>query len=287
MHVDPHSHFSRAFSDRSAGIHELRIAADKSLAYARVSQLNAKTLGRHADRARRTLSRMARHAPRTGAGVGIRSARQCVDEVRKVPFKGVFGNPGFGFRELTLDVLNELPYIEAVWFWDVALRNVDALYSLTQLSHFGVHPKRPAIDFSRLRNLNQLVWFHKPSDSGVRSLLALESLHVWHYRDKTKNLANLTLPSNLVELDINWANVETLDGLPMLPKLRRLEVHRCRNLRSFGDIAARFPLLEHLVVAACGRVEDGEGDRVARQLPNLKHAYVKDGLVISGTSRPR
>jgi hypothetical protein len=225
------------------------------------------------------------HAP----GLGLESAQlvQCVDEARNVPFKGVFGNPGFGFRELTLDVLNELHHVEAVWFWDVALRNVDALYSLTQLSHFGVHPKRPAIDFSRLRSLKQLVWFHKPSDSGVRSLPALKSLHLWHYRDKTKNLANLTLPPNLVELEINWANVETLDGLPMLPKLRRLEVHRCRNLRSLGDIAARFPLLEHLVVAACGKVQDGEGDRVARQLPNLKHAYVRDGFLISTTSASR
>lgn len=218
-----------------------------------------------------------RHAP----GIGLESDQlaACVEEARTVPFKGVFGNAGFGFREPTLDVLSALPHVEAVWFWDVELRNVDALYSLTGLSHFGVHPKRPAIDFARLQNLKQLIWIHKHSDTGVPSLLALESLHIWHYRGKANGLQTLDLPANLVELEINWANLETLDVLPSLPRLRRLEVHRCRNLRSLGDIAARFPLLEHLVVAACGRVQDGEGDRVAQQLRQLKHAYVKDRVV--------
>ena len=39
------SYFSRAFSECSAGIHELRVAADESLAYAQASQLNAKDVG--------------------------------------------------------------------------------------------------------------------------------------------------------------------------------------------------------------------------------------------------
>jgi hypothetical protein len=221
-------------------------------------------------------------------GLGLESDQlvECVEEARIVPFKGLFGNPAFGFREPTLNVLNALPEVEAVWFWDVELRNVDALYSLRGLSHFGVHPKRPALDFARLQALKQLVWFYKPADTGVQSLLALESLHIWHYREKTKSLSDLALPPNLVELEINWASVETLDGLPTLPRLRRLEVHRCRNLRSLGNIALRFPLLEHLVVAACGKVEDGEGARVARQLPRLKHAYVKDRVVTTEAPRP-
>jgi len=209
----------------------------------------------------------------------------CADEARRVPFKGVFGNPAFGFHEVTLDVLNELPLTEGVWFWDVELRNVEALYSLTRLRNFGVHPKRPAIDFARLPTLKQLVWFHKPSDTGVASLLALETLHSWRYRHKTKTFAGLVLPENLLELNINWANVETLDGLPRLPQLRRLELHRCRNLRSLSELGALFPRLEHLVVAACGKVQQGEGERVARQLPRLKHAYVKDSIVPVSASR--
>jgi hypothetical protein len=65
-----------------------------------------------------------------------------------------------------------------------------------------------------------------------------------------------------------------------LPNLRRLEIHRCRNLESLGDLGAKFPCLEHLVVAACGRVMPGEGERVVHDLPAIVHAYVRDAKVV-------
>jgi len=219
-------------------------------------------------------------------GLGLESSQlaECIEEIRKVPFKGVFGHPSFGFHDVTLDALQAVPQTEAVWFWDVELRNIDALYSLTRLVYFGVHPKRPGIDFSRLPGLKRMVWFHKSSDSGVRSLHALESLHSWRYRDKSKTLTGLELPEDLRELEIYWTNVETLEGLPRLPRLRRLEVHRSRNLRSLGNLGFVCPQLEHLVIDTCGKVEDGEGARVARELAHLKHAYVKDRLVVKASS---
>jgi hypothetical protein len=214
-------------------------------------------------------------------GLGLESSQleDCVQEVIRLQIAGVFGNPAFGFREPTLDILARVPHVRAVWFWDIELQNVDGLYALDGLLDFGVHPKRPPIDFSRLPKLKRVVWEYKPRDTGVRDLKALESLHSWRYRDASKTFRNLALPPNLTELEINWSNVETLDGLPSLPLLRRLEIHRCRNLRSLGPLDELFPQLEHLVVAACGRVEDGEGSRVVRKLPSLRHAYVKDRLL--------
>lgn len=219
-------------------------------------------------------------------GLGLESSHlaECLAEIRRVPFRGVFGHPMFGFRETTLEALEGLPEIEAVWFWDVELSDVDTLYSLTRLSYFGVHPKRPAIDFARLPTLKRMVWMYKPSDGGIRSLSSLESLHSWRYRDKTKTVARLQVPENVVELEIYWANIETLDGLPPLPRLRRLEVHRCRNLRSLGSLGSVCPGLEHLVIDTCGKVPDEEGARVASELPNLRHAFVKDRFVVRASS---
>ena len=220
-------------------------------------------------------------------GLGLESSQldACVQEITRCHLTGVFGNPSFGFRESDLHVLTRLPHLEAVWFWDVELKNVDGLYALKGLQYFGVHPKRPAVDFSRLPTLKRLVWEYKRQDTGVGGLAALESLHSWRYRDPTKTFCNLSLPPNLVELEINWSNVETLGDRPRLPLLRRLEVHRCRNLRSLGPLDEIFPELEHLVVAASGKVEDGEGERVVRQLPNLRHAFVKDRLLVTSPAR--
>ncbi|HVY31550.1 MAG TPA: hypothetical protein VHB79_33585 [Polyangiaceae bacterium] len=220
-------------------------------------------------------------------GLGLESSRldECVEQINREQITGVFGSPAFNFYESDLDVLARIPHVEAVWFWDVELKKIDGLYALSALTKFGVHPKRPAVDFSRLPKLKQLVWHHKRQDHGVHDLLALESLHSWRYRDATKTFHNLALPPNLVRLEINWSNCETLDGLPTLPRLRRLEIHRCRNLRSLGRLPDLFPELEYLLIAACGRVENDEGPRVVRQLPNLWHAYVKDRLLITRTAR--
>jgi hypothetical protein len=204
----------------------------------------------------------------------------CVARVRAKRIKGVLGHPSYGFVGQDLDFLTEVPWLEAVWFWDISLKNIDGLYALEDLRHFGVHPKRPPIDFSRFPKLRRAIVEPKARDRGLGSLSHLELLHIWHYRPTTKDFSGLEFPGSLAELQINWANASTLDSLPALPNLRRLEIHRCRNLESLGDLGAKFPCLEHLVVAACGRVMPGEGERVVHDLPAIVHAYVRDAKVV-------
>ena len=76
------------------------------------------------------------------------------------------------------------------------------------------------------------------------------------------------------------ANARTLDGLPNLPKLTRLEVGRCRNLESLGSLAEVCPNLETLLVSASGRIRIDEAKRVASRLPHLLHLVAADKLLI-------
>ena len=216
------------------------------------------------------------------ASLGIESSclSLCIEEARAHPYKAVFGSRGFGFSEKSLDSLLTLPKLEAVWFWDIALENIDALYQLHELQSFGVHPKRPAIDFSRLPSLKQITWFHKPTDVGLRSLTSLNKLFVWHYLPKSKSFADLLVPDGLNELQINWANPRTLDGLQSVPTLRRLEIHRCRNLESLALLPQLFPNLTYLVVATCGRVDPKEAELATKRLPHLAHASINSKKVV-------
>jgi hypothetical protein len=213
-------------------------------------------------------------------GIDTFRLNECVAKATAQRMKGVFGHPSYGFKGQDLGFLRELPWIEAVWFWDVDIKDIDALYAVQELQFFGVHPKRPAIDFSSFVKLRKAVIHPRPCDHGMRSLKQLELLHVWHYRPKRKDFSQLEFPESLRELQVNWANASSLESLPALPELRRFEVHRCRNLRYLGDLGAKFPRLEHLVVAACGRVDPGEGERVVRTLSHLKHAYVRDAKLV-------
>ena len=219
--------------------------------------------------------------PAEGVSIGIESTRldSCIKEVLKRAAVGVFGAPHFGFTGSNLDFLGRLRHLERVWFWDVDLQDVDGLYELERLSRFGVHPKRPPIDFGRLDRLEEVVWHYSAKDSGLASLASMRMLHLWHYNPKQRTFDDLRLPGSLTELQINWANPTTLEGLPLLPNVKRLEIHRCRNLESIEELPRIAPNVEHLVVAACGRVSDGA--EVVRHLPRLRHAYVRDQVLVS------
>ena len=213
--------------------------------------------------------------------LGLESAKlsACIREAKSRPYKAVFGCPSFGFTESSLDALAELPMLESVWFWDVSLKDVEGIYQLPMLKSFGVHPKRPAIDFSRLRALQQVVWHYKPADAGISSL-KLKRLHIWHCSLESEDFTDLQLPDSLEELQINWANPSKLDGLRELPNLRSLEIHRCRNLDNLAVLPKLFPRLEHLVVAACGKVSVPDAGWLKERLPLLRHAYVKDRKLV-------
>src|SRR5215471_11666180 len=82
---------------------------------------------------------------------------QCVARIKAQQIKGILGNSSYGFVGHDFDFVEELPWIEAVWFWDVNMKNIEGLYSLRRLQYFGVHPKRPPIDFGRFPELRKAI----------------------------------------------------------------------------------------------------------------------------------
>lgn len=216
------------------------------------------------------------------SSLGIETSRagECIQRIAEKRIRGVFGNPSFGFNGNDLDFLHQIPWIESIWFWDIALNNIDGVYALENLRHFGVSPKRPAIDFSRFPRLLEAVVEPKTKDCGLDALRELALLHIWHYRPKDASFSALRLPESLTELQINWANAASLETLPALPNLRRLEVHRCRNLAILGVLYEKFPMLEHVVIDACGRVTHEEGRRAIQGSDKLTHAYIAGMLLV-------
>lgn len=217
------------------------------------------------------------HDSGLGTRLGIESSklRDCIEYAKSMDIRGVFGAPCFGFHESNLDFLAEMPWVEDVWFWDINLKDIGGLYQLKGLRYLGVESKRPPIDFSRLKRLQAVVVTPQNKDHGLERLAGLETLHVWHFRPKEKTFSTLQLPSSLKELQINWASPESLEELQALEHLKTLELHRCRNLKTIGSLARKYPLLERLIIDSCGKVEVGEVAEAIKPLANLAHAYVQ------------
>lgn len=208
---------------------------------------------------------------------------ECVSEAKRRQLKGVFGTVPF-FREDRLDFLLGLPELEAAAFWDVALRDISALYQLRELRYLRLGDKRPALDFTKLMSLRALVWNHRAQDRGSGFLHELKELYLWRYKPVEATFESLELPQSLSSLSILWSSAKSLDGLPSLPHLSRLVIERCRNLESLGQLAASCPNVETLVISASGRLSAKEAMRVASCLPRLQHLFAANKLLVGSNA---
>lgn len=205
--------------------------------------------------------------------VGVESARveECIAHYDQIGAKGLFGNPTFGFQETTLDFLRLAKSKPTwLWFWDVALKNIDALYELEELDHFGIHPKRPGIDFARFRRIRSAVIEWNKHDRGLGEA-NMEKLYLWRFQPKSKSFEDAEIPDNVRELQLLFASPKSLDGLPVMKRLKRLEIHRCRNLADLSALPRIAPNLQVLLATTSKQlvIDDGVLDH-----PTLQSAWI-------------
>lgn len=212
------------------------------------------------------------HTQGIGSALGIESwqLQRCVHAAREEKLLGVFGSPAFGFQEANLGFLRELPWLHQVWFWDIALEDVEGLYTLRELRYCGVNGKRPGIEFNRFPQLKTLINHWNPKDEGLAEA-PVEEFYSWHFKPRSKSFGQLEVPKTVRLLELNWANPESLSGLPIMEALEELQIHRCRNLNSLAGLQRMAPSLRKLIVTTCGKLGDVQA---AVEHPRLELAIV-------------
>ncbi|MBB1440664.1 hypothetical protein H5202_18720 [Shewanella sp. SG41-4] len=191
-------------------------------------------------------------------GIETNQIESCIREIQDRNILGTFGCPVFGFKQEDLDFLNQIPLIQQVWFWEIGLKDINGIYSLSDLAYFGIHDKRPAIDFSNFPKLQKAVWHPVRKDCGLGELDSLQGLDIWRFKPKEKSYNAIELPKNLKQLDLNWCNPSSLKGMPTLSNLEELQIHYCRNLESIESILYFAPNLKKLVITRCANLKDYE-----------------------------
>lgn len=215
-----------------------------------------------------------------GLSIGIETSNlaSCIEEAKNKNSTSVFGCPSFGFKQSNMDFLSELPRIESIWFWDIYLDNIDGIYNLKHLKSIGIHPKRPGIDFSQLKELERLTWEHNKKDTGIEHLKKVKLFHAWHFNPKSKSYKGLPVPESVQELQIIWSNPDSLEGICVLPDLKDFEIHRSRNLGSIDELPEIAPKLEKLVITTCKKLLEVE--HVIAKLPNLHFASINGSILV-------
>ena len=213
------------------------------------------------------------------AMLGIDSARldECIAYYHSQGFHGLFGHQSFGFEQDNLDFLLRAANATKLWFWDVALRNIDGVYALAELESVGIHPKRPGIDFSRFPVLRTAINYWSKADHGI-SASSITEYYLWHFKPRSKSFKGLEIPLGVKQLEFNWANPATLEGLPVLKKLKELQFHRCRNLTDLSELPRIAPNLRRLLTTTSSRIDPTAG---VVDHPKLKEALI-DGKFVVG-----
>lgn len=194
----------------------------------------------------------------------------CIAHYRAGGFRGLLGNPTFGFKQDNPGFLSRTPDVTHLWFWDVELRNIDAVYELQRLEYVGINPARPGIDFSRFPFLRRAMNHWIKSDRGITNS-AISIYHLWHYRPRTKTFAGLEIPQGVTELQLFWANPQSLSGLPELKNLKELQIHRCRNLTDLSALPRIAPNLEKFLATTSSKLNPAAG---IVEHPKLKTALI-------------
>ena len=217
-------------------------------------------------------------------GIESRRVKQCMARYNEANFRGLFGSPYFGFREENLDFLN-LAKVKPIWlwFWDVKMKDLDALYELDELDQFGIHPKRPGIDFSRFRRLSLVVNHWLKQDTGIANS-SIKKYNLWHFKPRSKSFAEVEIPLGVEKLELYWANPASLDGFPVLKNLKELQIHRCRNLADLSALPRIAPNLRHLLTTTSSRLAPKVG---VLNHPKLETARIDGKELIANIANGR
>lgn len=217
-----------------------------------------------------------------GPAIGLETGNLegCIEEVRLRNLSGVFGRHP-EFKETDLSCLETIQDLTSAAFSDVSLSDISAIYGLSQLAYFRISGKRTPINFAKLQSVKNLVVEHHKRDTGFSELSNLRMMNLWRFKAPAREEFKFELPERLEEVGIFWSNVDSLTGFGVCPNVHKLEVARCGNLRSLGDLKRTFPKLQHLVVDACDRLTAEEAERALDGHPKIRHAFAGKKLIVS------
>ena len=104
------------------------------------------------------------------------------------------------------------------------------------------------------------VEFMNPSDYGILNFdrSTIEYLVSNSFKSQSKNIQDLPAGDSLLYLELNKANIESLNGISKFTKLKRLEMHYCLKLGSDKELGSLKDTLEWIHISQSKNFSYGE-----------------------------
>ena len=143
---------------------------------------------------------------------------------------------------------------------------------LKNIETFGITGKRPPIDFGRFPNIKIITLDWETKDFNLTKCDSIKDFHLWHHKPKEKNFTKFRFPlkcSNSASL--NWTNVKNLKTINGLSGIRKIEIHRARNLVSLQGLERFSESLEEVIATTSGKLKDFD---FLLDFPKIKKVYI-------------
>jgi hypothetical protein len=167
---------------------------------------------------------------------------------------GVAISTHLGFAHESIEMLLDLPNLSALRIGDPENLSCEALEELSDLRYLSLGKRKSPVDFSKFPKLVDLQTTWHLKDSMPQEFRDLQSLFIWGYSSRQKNLAGLPKAKKLRSLGFVRANFESLGGIEVFGALEEISLAHCAKLHSISDLTRT--LVERLVLTSCKNITD-------------------------------
>lgn len=188
--------------------------------------------------------------------------QKCIGFIKENNIEALYLNYAWGWTETDYDFLNNLENIKQLEIIAQDTINLNSISTLRGLNYLNLDIKskvKETIDFSQLTHLKKasFMWDDNFIDIfNCKSLVSLSTLGAKHVKpDLYGQMVNLE------ELIITSSNIEHLEFLTRLPKLKKLELYNCKKIMDFTPIS-QCEQLEWLAI---------EGNNSINNIDFIKH----------------
>lgn len=194
-----------------------------------------------------------------------------VDYYTKGKFNKITINSFLGYQSKNIDFIYEIK--DSILGLLIANEgtNINPVNSLRELRYLGLPSKIDGIiDFNNLTKLSKLAMTYSQGTQNFENCKSLQTLILSSYNTKLQNLSKISKLLNLRELHLFGGNVNSLNGVELLPSLNKLILYKQKTLNNIKNLAKCHSIAE-VHIDSCKSIDDLDA---LGELPHLEKLII-------------